>query len=90
MEKFTPSNDARLNVRSELGLPQNALLIGLMQGREDARVVTVSSNAHKMGKINFVQHQTGAERGFLAPIAITAEPLPVMPAELAELFEEGN
>jgi NAD(P)-dependent dehydrogenase (short-subunit alcohol dehydrogenase family) len=30
-----------------------ALLIGLMQGREDARVVTVSSNAHKMGKINF-------------------------------------
>jgi NAD(P)-dependent dehydrogenase (short-subunit alcohol dehydrogenase family) len=30
-----------------------ALLIGLMQGRDDARVVTVSSNAHKMGKINF-------------------------------------
>src|SRR5438309_2515841 len=29
------------------------LLIGLMQGHEDARVVTVSSNAHKLGKINF-------------------------------------
>jgi len=42
-----------------------------------------------MGKVNFVQHQKG-ERGFLAPIAIVPEPLPVMPAELAELFEEGN
>jgi NAD(P)-dependent dehydrogenase (short-subunit alcohol dehydrogenase family) len=30
-----------------------AQLIGLMHGREDARVVTVSSNAHKMGRINF-------------------------------------
>jgi len=29
------------------------LLLALMQGRDDARVVTVSSNAHKMGKINF-------------------------------------
>ena len=29
------------------------LLIRLMQGHEDARVVTVSSNAHKLGKINF-------------------------------------
>ena len=28
-------------------------LIGLMAGREDARVVTLSSNAHKMGKIDF-------------------------------------
>jgi NAD(P)-dependent dehydrogenase (short-subunit alcohol dehydrogenase family) len=28
-------------------------LIGAMQGRADARVVTVSSNAHKMGRINF-------------------------------------
>src|SRR5271166_6447509 len=28
-------------------------LISLMEGREDARVVTLSSNAHKMGKINF-------------------------------------
>ncbi len=28
-------------------------LIGLMAGREDARVVTLSSNAHKMGRINF-------------------------------------
>jgi len=28
-------------------------LIGAMEGREDARVVTLSSNAHKMGKINF-------------------------------------
>jgi NAD(P)-dependent dehydrogenase (short-subunit alcohol dehydrogenase family) len=29
------------------------LLLGRMQGREDARVVTVSSTAHKMGRINF-------------------------------------
>ena len=28
-------------------------LISLMEGREDARVVTLSSNAHKMGRINF-------------------------------------
>jgi NAD(P)-dependent dehydrogenase (short-subunit alcohol dehydrogenase family) len=28
-------------------------LISLMSGREDARVVTVSSNAHKFGRINF-------------------------------------
>lgn len=28
-------------------------LIGLMEGREDARVVTLSSNAHKMGRIDF-------------------------------------
>jgi NAD(P)-dependent dehydrogenase (short-subunit alcohol dehydrogenase family) len=28
-------------------------LIGLMRGREDARVVTLSSNAHKMGRIDF-------------------------------------
>jgi NAD(P)-dependent dehydrogenase (short-subunit alcohol dehydrogenase family) len=30
-----------------------ARLIGTMEGREDARVVTLSSNAHKMGRINF-------------------------------------
>jgi len=30
-----------------------ARLIGLMQGRPDARVVTLSSGAHKMGRINF-------------------------------------
>ncbi len=30
-----------------------ALLLGGMQGREDARVVTVSSAAHKLGRINF-------------------------------------
>ena len=30
-----------------------ARLIGAMEGRSDARVVTVSSNAHKMGRINF-------------------------------------
>jgi NAD(P)-dependent dehydrogenase (short-subunit alcohol dehydrogenase family) len=30
-----------------------ARLIELMDGRSDARVVTVSSNAHKMGRINF-------------------------------------
>jgi NAD(P)-dependent dehydrogenase (short-subunit alcohol dehydrogenase family) len=29
------------------------LLIGVMEGREDARVVTVSSTAHRMGRINF-------------------------------------
>jgi NAD(P)-dependent dehydrogenase (short-subunit alcohol dehydrogenase family) len=29
------------------------LLLGKLQGREDARVVTVSSTAHKMGRINF-------------------------------------
>jgi NAD(P)-dependent dehydrogenase (short-subunit alcohol dehydrogenase family) len=28
-------------------------LLGAMEGRDDARVVTLSSNAHKMGKINF-------------------------------------
>jgi len=43
----------------------------------------------EMGKVNFVQHQTG-ERGYLAPIAIAPEPLPEMPAELRELFEEGH
>jgi NAD(P)-dependent dehydrogenase (short-subunit alcohol dehydrogenase family) len=30
-----------------------ARLIGVMEGRADARVVTLSSNAHKMGRINF-------------------------------------
>ena len=30
-----------------------ARLIGLMQARKDARVVTLSSNAHKMARINF-------------------------------------
>jgi NAD(P)-dependent dehydrogenase (short-subunit alcohol dehydrogenase family) len=29
------------------------LLLGMMEGREDARVVTVSSGAHRMGRINF-------------------------------------
>lgn len=29
------------------------LLLPLMEGREDARVVTLSSNAHKIGRINF-------------------------------------
>ncbi len=43
----------------------------------------------EMGKINFVQHQTG-EHGYLAPIAIAPEPLPEMPAELKVLFEEGH
>jgi NAD(P)-dependent dehydrogenase (short-subunit alcohol dehydrogenase family) len=28
-------------------------LLGAMEGREDARVVTLSSNAHKLGRINF-------------------------------------
>jgi succinate dehydrogenase / fumarate reductase, flavoprotein subunit len=43
----------------------------------------------EMGKVNFVQRQT-AEHGFLAPIAIAPEPLPVMPPELAALFEEAK
>jgi succinate dehydrogenase / fumarate reductase, flavoprotein subunit len=43
----------------------------------------------EMGKVNFVQHQTG-EHGYLAPIAIAPEPLPEMPAELKVLFEEGH
>ncbi len=43
----------------------------------------------EMGKVNFVQHQAG-EKGYLAPIAIAPEPLPVMPDDLRQLFEEGN
>ena len=43
----------------------------------------------ELGKVNFVQHQTG-EHGYLAPIAIAPEPLPEMPAELRVLFEEGH
>ncbi len=43
----------------------------------------------EMGKVNFVQRQTG-EQGYLASIAIAPEPLPQMPAELRALFEEGS
>jgi succinate dehydrogenase / fumarate reductase flavoprotein subunit len=43
----------------------------------------------EMGKVNFVQRQRG-EQGYLGPIAIGPEPLPEMPAELRELFEEGK
>jgi succinate dehydrogenase flavoprotein subunit len=43
----------------------------------------------EMGKVNFVQRQRG-EHGYLAPISIAPEPLPEMPAELRQLFEEGN
>ena len=43
----------------------------------------------EMGKVNFVQCQK-AERGPYAPIAIHPEPLPVMPPELAELFEDSH
>ena len=43
----------------------------------------------EMGKVNFVQHQKG-QTGYLAPIAIAPEPLPEMPPELRELFEEGH
>ncbi|MDA8285737.1 MAG: fumarate reductase/succinate dehydrogenase flavoprotein subunit, partial [Actinomycetota bacterium] len=43
----------------------------------------------EMGKVNFVQCQT-TERGPCAPIAIRPEPLPVMPPELAELFEDSH
>jgi NAD(P)-dependent dehydrogenase (short-subunit alcohol dehydrogenase family) len=38
-------------------------LIGAMQGRADARVVTLSSNAHKMGRIDFDDLQS--ERRYL-------------------------
>ena len=38
------------------------LLLGRMEGREDARVVTVSSGAHRMGRINFDDLQ--GERGY--------------------------
>jgi NAD(P)-dependent dehydrogenase (short-subunit alcohol dehydrogenase family) len=37
-------------------------LIGVMEGRMDARVVTLSSNAHKMGRIDFDDLQS--ERGY--------------------------
>lgn len=43
----------------------------------------------EMGKVNVVQGQK-AERGPYAPITICPEPLSVMPAELAELFEEAT
>ena len=43
----------------------------------------------EMGKVNFVHRQVG-ERGPYAPISINPEPLPEMPAELRELFEEGH
>jgi NAD(P)-dependent dehydrogenase (short-subunit alcohol dehydrogenase family) len=54
----------------ELQLGTNALghfaltahLIDVMQDRPDARVVTLSSNAHKMGRINFEDLQS--ERGY--------------------------
>src|SRR5271166_1816432 len=39
-----------------------ARLIGSMEGRTDARVVTLSSNAHKMGRIDFEDLQS--ERGY--------------------------
>src|SRR6202035_2361450 len=52
--------DAQLEL-AELRLATNVLghcaltgvLIGALEGRDDARVVTLSSNAHKMGRINF-------------------------------------
>ncbi len=43
----------------------------------------------ELGKVNFVQRQT-AEHGYLAPISIGPEPLPVMPDELRALLEEGH
>jgi succinate dehydrogenase / fumarate reductase, flavoprotein subunit len=43
----------------------------------------------EMGKVNFVQRQTG-EKGYLASISLAPEPLPQMPAELRTLFEEGS
>jgi succinate dehydrogenase / fumarate reductase flavoprotein subunit len=43
----------------------------------------------ELGKVNFVQRQTD-RRGPDAPIVVSPEPLPEMPAELAELLEEGH
>ncbi|HVC13530.1 MAG TPA: fumarate reductase/succinate dehydrogenase flavoprotein subunit [Acidimicrobiales bacterium] len=43
----------------------------------------------ELGKVNFVQRQTG-ERGYAAPIDIGPEPLPEMPPELRTLLEEGH
>ena len=43
----------------------------------------------ELGKVNFVQRQVD-QRGYDAPIAIEAEPLPEMPAELRQLLEEGS
>jgi succinate dehydrogenase flavoprotein subunit len=43
----------------------------------------------EMGKVNFVQHQKGAQ-GYLSPIDIAPEPLPVMPDELRALLEEAH
>ncbi|HEY7455109.1 MAG TPA: oxidoreductase [Thermoleophilaceae bacterium] len=39
------------------------LLLPAMEGREDARVVTVSSNGHKLGRINF-ENMNGERRYF--------------------------
>jgi succinate dehydrogenase / fumarate reductase flavoprotein subunit len=43
----------------------------------------------ELGKVNFVQRQSGA-RGYLAAIDIGPEPLPAMPPELQALLEEGH
>ena len=43
----------------------------------------------ELGKVNFVQRQTDP-RGPGAPIIVSPEPLPEMPAELRELLEEGQ
>ena len=43
----------------------------------------------ELGKVNFVQRQID-ERGPYAPMTINPDPLPVMPPELATLFEDGH
>jgi succinate dehydrogenase / fumarate reductase flavoprotein subunit len=43
----------------------------------------------ELGKVNFVQRQSGG-RGYLAAIDIGPEPLPAMPPELQALLEEGH
>jgi succinate dehydrogenase / fumarate reductase flavoprotein subunit len=43
----------------------------------------------ELGQVNFVQRQTAAH-GYLSPIDITPEPLPVMPPELRALLEEAH
>ena len=44
-----------------------ALLLGAMDRRDDARVVTISSGAHRMGKIAFDDLQSGGESAKKVP-----------------------
>jgi NAD(P)-dependent dehydrogenase (short-subunit alcohol dehydrogenase family) len=53
------------------------LLLGSMEGREDARVVTLSSTAHRMGRINFDNLQESAATSGGAPMASRSSPTAV-------------